>query len=117
MNVYGGDPSLLPGVEIWINAFIRDRVLRPYVLPERLVIPLPGAPVRLRRASPHSANMSCGLRLTQSIRWMPVYACNLYNMTSITRKGGHGFKAGARVPRYPAATVPSTLHCMQVVLR
>lgn len=40
INVYGGDVTLLPGIEAWINAFIRDQVLRPFILPERITIPL-----------------------------------------------------------------------------
>ena len=40
MNVYGGDITFLPGVEKWINWFIETRVLRPYVLPERLTLPV-----------------------------------------------------------------------------
>ncbi len=40
INVYGGDITFLPGVEKWINWFIETRVLRPYVLPERLKVPV-----------------------------------------------------------------------------
>lgn len=40
INVYGGDITFLPGVEQWINWFIETRVLRPYVLPERLTVPV-----------------------------------------------------------------------------
>ncbi|KAK9824188.1 hypothetical protein WJX72_008409 [[Myrmecia] bisecta] len=40
INVYGGDVTLLPGIETWMNAFIRDQVLRPFILPERVIIPL-----------------------------------------------------------------------------
>ena len=40
INVYGGDITFLPGVEKWINWFIETRVLRPYVLPERLTVPV-----------------------------------------------------------------------------
>ena len=40
INVYGGDITFLPGVEKWINWFIETRVLRPYVLPERLMVPV-----------------------------------------------------------------------------
>lgn len=40
MHVYGGDMSLLPGLEGFISSFIRDIVLKPFVLPERLTIPL-----------------------------------------------------------------------------
>ena len=40
INVYGGDITFMPGVEKWINWFIESRVLRPYVLPERLTVPV-----------------------------------------------------------------------------
>ena len=40
INVYGGDITFLPGVEKWINWFIETRVLRPFVLPERLTVPV-----------------------------------------------------------------------------
>ena len=40
INVYGGDITFLPGVEKWINWFIETRVLRPYVLPERVTVPV-----------------------------------------------------------------------------
>lgn len=40
INCYGGDITFLPGVEKWINWFIETRVLRPYVLPERLTVPV-----------------------------------------------------------------------------
>ena len=40
INCYGGDITFLPGVEKWINWFIESRVLRPYVLPERLTVPV-----------------------------------------------------------------------------
>lgn len=40
IHVYGGDITFLPGVEKWINWFIETRVLRPYVLPERLTVPV-----------------------------------------------------------------------------
>lgn len=40
LNVYGGDLTILPGLEGFLSGFIRDIVLQPYVLPEKLVFPL-----------------------------------------------------------------------------
>ena len=40
LSVYGGDISVLPGLEAWLHGLIQDAVLRPYCLPERFVIPL-----------------------------------------------------------------------------
>ncbi|KAK9861272.1 hypothetical protein WJX84_001563 [Apatococcus fuscideae] len=34
LNMYGGDLTLLPGVEMWLNAIIKEYVLGPYCLPE-----------------------------------------------------------------------------------
>lgn len=38
--VQGGDISFLPGLETFINNFLRDHVLQPYVLPEGVSVPL-----------------------------------------------------------------------------
>ena len=40
LSVQGGDITFLPGLEVFINSFVRDTVLRPYVLPEGFRIPL-----------------------------------------------------------------------------
>ena len=40
LTVYGGDISVLPGLEAWLHGLIQDAVLRPYCLPERYVFPL-----------------------------------------------------------------------------
>ncbi|PSC68066.1 Extended synaptotagmin-3 isoform A [Micractinium conductrix] len=40
LTVLGGDASLLPGLEAWMNGMIKDTLLQPFVLPERLVIPM-----------------------------------------------------------------------------
>lgn len=40
LTVYGGDISFLPGLEVFINSFIRDIGLKPFVLPEGLTVPL-----------------------------------------------------------------------------
>ena len=40
LMVSGGDLSFLPGLEAFISSFVRTAVLRPYVLPEGLRIPL-----------------------------------------------------------------------------
>lgn len=38
--VQGGDISFLPGLEAFINNFLRDHVLQPYILPEGVSVPL-----------------------------------------------------------------------------
>ncbi|KAK9917790.1 hypothetical protein WJX75_008296 [Coccomyxa subellipsoidea] len=38
LDVLGGDITLLPGLEAWLNSFIRASVLRPYVLPDRYTV-------------------------------------------------------------------------------
>ena len=40
LSVQGGDITFLPGLEVFINSFVRDIVLRPYVLPEGFKLPL-----------------------------------------------------------------------------
>ncbi|KAL0027376.1 hypothetical protein WJX79_006298 [Trebouxia sp. C0005] len=40
LTVYGGDISFLPGLEVFINSFIKDIGLKPFVLPEGLTVPL-----------------------------------------------------------------------------
>ncbi|EIE27751.1 hypothetical protein COCSUDRAFT_45975 [Coccomyxa subellipsoidea C-169] len=40
LEVLGGDITLLPGLEAWLNSFIRASVLRPYVLPDKYVVQL-----------------------------------------------------------------------------
>lgn len=35
LTVWGGDLSVLPGLETWLQGLIKDAVLRPYVLPEQ----------------------------------------------------------------------------------
>lgn len=40
LSVYGGDVSVLPGLETWLHGLIQDAILRPFVLPEKMVIPL-----------------------------------------------------------------------------
>ncbi|KAL4444585.1 hypothetical protein ABPG77_002402 [Micractinium sp. CCAP 211/92] len=39
LTVYGGDVSVLPGMETWLHGLITDAVLAPFVLPEKLTIP------------------------------------------------------------------------------
>lgn len=40
LRLYGGDVTLLPGLEAFLRAVLRDFVLGPYVLPGRLVVDL-----------------------------------------------------------------------------
>lgn len=40
IDLQGGDITFLPGLEIWLAAFIKEAVLQPYVLPEGITIPL-----------------------------------------------------------------------------
>ncbi|KAK9807354.1 hypothetical protein WJX73_005591 [Symbiochloris irregularis] len=40
LTLYGGDISFLPGLEAWLTAFVKDNVLRPFVLPQAFVYPL-----------------------------------------------------------------------------
>ena len=40
LTLYGGDITLLPGLEAWLTAVIRDAVLGPFVLPGRFTFPL-----------------------------------------------------------------------------
>ncbi len=35
LTVYGGDVSVLPGMETWLHGLITDAVLAPFVLPEK----------------------------------------------------------------------------------
>ena len=41
LTLYGGDLTLLPGLEAFLSAVLRDFVMRPYVLPGRFVVDLP----------------------------------------------------------------------------
>ncbi|KAL4458584.1 hypothetical protein ABPG75_013449 [Micractinium tetrahymenae] len=43
-TVYGGNIFVVPGLEAWINSFIRTKALAPFVFPQSCTIPLPGAP-------------------------------------------------------------------------
>jgi hypothetical protein len=42
LTLYGGDVTLLPGLESFLSAVLRDFVIRPFVLPGRFVLDLPG---------------------------------------------------------------------------
>ncbi|KAK9812293.1 hypothetical protein WJX73_010507 [Symbiochloris irregularis] len=42
LSVQGGDITFLPGLEAFINSFLRDTVLRPYILPEGFNVSLDG---------------------------------------------------------------------------
>eukprot|EP00884_Botryococcus_braunii_P002166 jgi/Botrbrau1/11950/Bobra.341_1s0015.1 len=39
-TVQGGDISFVPGLEVFINGFVNDYVLQPFVLPEGVTVPL-----------------------------------------------------------------------------
>ncbi|EFN56893.1 hypothetical protein CHLNCDRAFT_51691 [Chlorella variabilis] len=43
-SVFGGNPFVLPGVEAWINSFIRSSLLAPFLFPGGYNLPLPFAP-------------------------------------------------------------------------
>lgn len=38
--VQGGDITFLPGLESWLNGFIKTAVLQPYILPDGVTVPL-----------------------------------------------------------------------------
>ena len=40
LNVYGGDVTFLPGLEVWLNSLLRDTVFQPLILPEGRTIPI-----------------------------------------------------------------------------
>ena len=40
LNVYGGDVTFLPGLEVWLNTLLRDTVFQPLILPEGRTIPI-----------------------------------------------------------------------------
>ncbi|PRW33926.1 kinesin K39 [Chlorella sorokiniana] len=43
-TLYGGNIFALPGLEAWINSFIRSKVLAPMLFPQSTQISLPGGP-------------------------------------------------------------------------
>ena len=47
--IQGGDITFLPGLESWLNSFIKNAVLNPYILPDGVTIPLaPGCGCEVR---------------------------------------------------------------------
>ncbi|KAK9843817.1 hypothetical protein WJX81_007480 [Elliptochloris bilobata] len=38
--IQGGDITFLPGLEAWLNGFIKNAVLQPYILPDGVLVPL-----------------------------------------------------------------------------
>ncbi|KAK9865697.1 hypothetical protein WJX84_002675 [Apatococcus fuscideae] len=40
LNVYGGDVTFLPGLEVWLNSLLQDTVFQPLILPEGRTIPI-----------------------------------------------------------------------------
>ncbi len=38
--VQGGDLTFLPGLESWLNSFIKTSLLQPYILPDGVTVPL-----------------------------------------------------------------------------
>lgn len=38
--IQGGDITFLPGLESWLNSFIKTAVLQPYILPDGVLVPL-----------------------------------------------------------------------------
>ena len=53
VQLYGGDMNMLPGLEEWLTTFVRYSLLKPFVLPEVLTLPV----VR-PSMSPHSLQAS-----------------------------------------------------------
>ena len=51
LSVQGGDITFLPGLEAFINSFVRETVLQPYILPEGYRIPLDGGSAQLEVAT------------------------------------------------------------------
>lgn len=50
--IQGGDITFLPGLESWLNSFIKNAVLNPYILPDGVTIPLaPGCGREVRVTS------------------------------------------------------------------
>jgi Ca2+-dependent lipid-binding protein len=43
ITLYGGNLMMVPGLEAFLRYFIREVLLRPYVLPEAVTIPLVGS--------------------------------------------------------------------------
>ncbi|KAK9815210.1 hypothetical protein WJX72_000038 [[Myrmecia] bisecta] len=39
VTLYGGNVTLLPGLEMWLNTFLKDTLVKPYVLPESYMLP------------------------------------------------------------------------------
>lgn len=35
LTAYGGDLSILPGLEAWLHGLVKDAVLGPFVLPDK----------------------------------------------------------------------------------
>ena len=40
LTLYGGNLMIVPGLEAFLQSFIRNVLLKPYVLPEAVTIPL-----------------------------------------------------------------------------
>ena len=48
LNLQGGDITFLPGLEAWLNSFIKSVVLGPYILPEGITIPIDAEATKAR---------------------------------------------------------------------
>lgn len=40
VQLYGGDLNMLPGLEEWLTTFVRSTLLKPFILPEVLDLPV-----------------------------------------------------------------------------
>lgn len=50
LMIQGGDISFMPGLESWLNGFIKTAVLQPYILPDGVTVPLaPGCGREVRQ--------------------------------------------------------------------
>jgi hypothetical protein len=59
--VQGGDLTFLPGLESWLNSFIKTSLLQPYILPDGVTVPL----------APGCGREACGPHACPSRRLRP----------------------------------------------
>ncbi len=72
--VQGGDLTFLPGLESWLNSFIKTSLLQPYILPDGVTVPL--APGCGREAcGPHACPSRRRPRLLGAARGSVLAVC------------------------------------------
>lgn len=81
LSVQGGDITFLPGLEVFINSFVRDAVLRPYVLPEGFRVPLDSSMGQMEVGLP-----SCGV--AAALQKIPSSSRRLLHRMSGRKKSG-----------------------------